>query len=167
VLYVQGIRRSLAARDRTAGMEEAAKGADLDVVPLEGGWSADEAREAVPLWLGIAVSGGGRVDLVGCQNDQIALGTLEALGELARELGRPELVHVPVTGCDGTRQLGQRLVQEGRLRATVALARSSGQAVELLARAVTGGTPPPPLTLLKSLVFPAEAALVALPPARA
>ncbi|HET7292086.1 MAG TPA: sugar ABC transporter substrate-binding protein [Vicinamibacteria bacterium] len=165
VLYVQGSRRSLAARDRTAGMEEAIKGSGLEVVLLEGGWTAAEARDAVRRWLGIAARGGGRIDLVGCQNDQIAQGTLEAFAEMARELARPELAQVVVTGCDGTPQLGQRLVKEGRLRATVALARSSGPAVELLVRALTGGTPPPPVTLLKGVSFPAEAALAALPPA--
>jgi ABC-type sugar transport system substrate-binding protein len=165
VLYVQGSRRSLAARDRTSGMEEAVKGADLEVVLLEGGWSADEAKEAVRRWLGVAARGGGRIDLVGCQNDQIALGTLEAFADVARELARPDLAQVPVVGCDGTPQLGQRLVREGKLRATVALARSSGQAVELLSRAVTGGPPPPTLTLLKGVSFPAEGVLVALPPA--
>jgi ABC-type sugar transport system substrate-binding protein len=163
VLYVQGSRRSLAARDRTSGMEDAVKGASLEVVLLEGGWSAGEAKEAVRRWLGIAARGGGRFDLVGCQNDQIALGTLDAFAEMARELGRPELARVPVTGCDGTPQLGQRLVREGRLLATVALARSSGPAVELVARAVTGGTLPPTLTLLKGNSFPAEAGLTPLP----
>lgn len=164
-LYVQGSRRSLAARDRTSGMEEAVKGSGLEVVLLEGGWSAAEAKDAVRRWLGIAARGAGRLDLVGCQNDQIALGTLEAFAEMARELGRPGLAQVPVTGCDGTPQLGQRLVREGKLRATVALARSAGPAVELLARAVTGGGPPPPITPLKGVSFPAEGALVALAPA--
>ncbi len=164
VLYVQGSRRSLAARDRTTGMEEAVKGSGLEVVLLEGGWTAAEAKDAVRRWLGIAARGGGRIDLVGCQNDQIAQGTLEAFAEMARELSRRELAQVVVTGCDGTPQLGQRLVREGRLRATVALARSSGPAVDLVARALTGGTPPPPLTLLKGISFPAESTLVALPP---
>ncbi len=165
VLYVQGSRRSLAARDRTAGMQEATRGSGLEVVLLEGGWSAAEAKEAVRRWLSVAARGGGRFDLVGCQNDQIAVGTRAAFAEVAAELARPDLARVPITGCDGTPQLGQRLVSQGELAATVVLPRSSGPAVELSARAVTGGSAPPSLTLLEPASFPRLPELKALPAA--
>jgi ABC-type sugar transport system substrate-binding protein len=40
VLYVQGRARSLAARDRPAGMREAVDGAPFEVLPLQAGWTA-------------------------------------------------------------------------------------------------------------------------------
>ncbi len=159
VLYVQGSTRSLAARDRTAGMREAARGAPFELDLLEAGWTRGEAREALRKWLRIVVPGGLRLDLIGCQNDQIALGSLDALADVAAETGRPELGHVPVTGCDGTPQLGQALVREHRLLATVALPRSSGTAVELLARLLRHAALPPPLTTLRAVSVPAESAL--------
>jgi ABC-type sugar transport system substrate-binding protein len=165
VLYVQGSRRSLAARDRTAGMQEATRDSGLEVVLLEGGWSAAEARESVARWLGVAARGGARFDLVGCQNDQIALGTRAALADVAKALGRADLLNLPVTGCDGTPQLGQRLVAEGQTVATVVLPRSTRPAVELCARFATTRVAPPALTLLKPSSFPELRALKALPPA--
>lgn len=159
VLYVQGSTRSLAARDRTAGMQEAVRGAPFEVDLLEAGWMRAEAREAVRKWLRIVVPGGLRLDLIGCQNDQIAMGALDALQDVASETGRPEIAHVPVTGCDGTPQLGQTLVRERRLLATVNLPRSSGTAVDLLARLIKHGELPPPVTMLKAVSFPVENAL--------
>src|SRR5262249_45686584 len=46
-LYVQGSRRSLAARDRSAGVQEALAGTGLDLALIEAGWSAAEGRDAV------------------------------------------------------------------------------------------------------------------------
>lgn len=159
VLYVQGSKRSLAARDRTAGMEEAVAGGSLEVALLEAGWSAGESREAVRNWLAIVARSNKRIDLVGCQNDQIAIGALEALESVAGEVGRPELAKTPVVGCDGTPEVGQRMVREGRLAATVVLARSAGPAVERAARFLLAGEMPPPVVMLKSTPYPDEATL--------
>jgi inositol transport system substrate-binding protein len=158
VLYVQGSTRSLAARDRTAGMQEAVKGTAIEVSLLEGGWAADEAREAARRWLAI-VARNQRIDLVGCQNDQIALGVLDALVSVGRELGKPDLARTPVLGCDGTPSVGQALVRQGQLVATVVLPRSSGRAVELVARTLASGEVPPALVMLPPRSLPEEGAL--------
>jgi ABC-type sugar transport system substrate-binding protein len=154
VLYVQGSRRSLAAQDRTQGVEEALQGSGLDLVLLEAGWSEGESRTAVGDWLRIA----GRVSLglVGGQNDLIAMGALQALASAARDTSRPELAAVPVVGCDGTPDYGQKLVAEGRLRATVALPRWTGLAVETIARTLKSGRLPPPELLVSATAFPPE-----------
>jgi ABC-type sugar transport system substrate-binding protein len=159
VLYVEGSHRSLVARDRTAGLREATRDTALELVTLEAGWTAAEAREAVGRWLGIAARGGLRLDLVGCQNDQIAIGTLDALAAMAGELGRLELAQVPVAGCDGTPAVGQALVRQGRLAATVCLPRSSGRAVECAARFLLHGEAPPALVTLSAWSFPEEPTL--------
>lgn len=165
VLYVQGSTRSVAARDRTAGMRESTRGAPFDVDLIEAGWTRAEARSAVAKWFRIVSKGGLAVDLVSAQNDQIALGVLDALQDVASEIGRPELARIPVCGCDGTPQLGQTLVRERRLTATVVLPRSSGPAVEAVTRLLREGTVPPPISTLKATSFPAEATLQPLPPA--
>lgn len=163
VLYVQGSTRSVAARDRTAGMRESTRGAPFEIDLLEAGWTRVEARSAVAKWFRIVSKGGLGVDLVGCQNDQIALGVLDALQDVASEIGRPELAHIPVCGCDGTPQLGQALVRERRLLATVVLPRSSAPAVDAVARLLREGTVPPPVSTLKATSFPAEPTLQPLP----
>ena len=102
VLYVQGSTRSVAARDRTSGMRDSTRGAPFDVDLIEAGWTRAEARSAVAKWFRIVSRGNLAVDLVSCQNDQIALGVLDALQDVAAETGRQELGRIPVCGCDGT-----------------------------------------------------------------
>jgi ABC-type sugar transport system substrate-binding protein len=159
VLYVQGNTRNLAARDRAAGMLDAVRDSQLEVDRIEAGWTREEARSAVRRWLDIVVPGNLRLDVVGAQNDLIALGAAEALRDVAHETGRGDLLSVPVCGCDGTSTTGQRLVREGVLVATVVLPRSAARAVGLVARFVTSGTPPPALTLLRPASYPDETAL--------
>jgi ABC-type sugar transport system substrate-binding protein len=154
VLYVQGSKRSLAARDRTAGMEEAVRDSRLDVVLLEAGWSADEARQAAKSWLSIVARGNKRIDLVGCQNDQIAIGALDALRIVASDVNRPELGKIPVVGCDGTPTVGQKMVNAGQLVATVVLPRSVGAAIDHVARLLKAGEMPPPLVTLAGTPYP-------------
>ncbi|HVO09281.1 MAG TPA: sugar ABC transporter substrate-binding protein [Vicinamibacteria bacterium] len=156
VLYVQGRARSTTARRRTEGVLEALAGTDIRLLELEAGWTLAEAREAVAGWLRVALRASRRVDLVGCQNDELARGALQALVAVAAELGRPEAARIPVTGCDGAPGQGQEMVNRGELAATVVLPRTTGPAVELLARAFRTGQLPPPLVLLQPRSFPAE-----------
>lgn len=159
VLYVQGRARSLTARDRTTGMLAAVEGTGLDVVPLEAGWTAEDGREAVGSWLRVALRANRHVDLIGCQNDMLARGALDALDEAAAELGRPEVRDIPVTGCDGSPAVGQAMVWRGELRATVVLPRATGPALDLVDQVLRTGQLPPPLTLLSPFSLPTETEL--------
>jgi ABC-type sugar transport system substrate-binding protein len=156
LLYVQGSRRSLAARDRTAGVEEALAGSGIELLPLEAGWKADESRTAVRDFLSVASRAGVRLGLVGGQNDLIASGAADAMRAVASDLKQPELASVPVVGCDGTPGFGQRLVREGRLKATVVLPLWTRLAVEAIAGTLRSGQLPPPFVSAKPTTFPAE-----------
>ncbi len=83
VLYIQGSPRSLASRQRTAGMQEATQGAPFEVVLAGGDWNPAFAGRTVREWLRFAVSGRRPFDLVCCQNDHLAGGALEALAAAA------------------------------------------------------------------------------------
>jgi ABC-type sugar transport system substrate-binding protein len=159
VLYVQGRIRSKAARDRTAGVFEVLEGSPIEVMPLEAGWTAEDGREAVGTWLRMALRANRHLDLIGCQNDMIAEGALEALNAIATEFARPDVRRIPVTGCDGSPGFGQPMVRRGELRATVVLPRSTGPAVEAIARTLRGGELPPPCLLLKPTSYPSETEL--------
>jgi ABC-type sugar transport system substrate-binding protein len=126
---------------------------------LEAGWTSEDGREAVGTWLRMALRANRHLDLIGCQNDMIAIGALEALNAVAAEFGRPEVRRIPVTGCDGSPEFGQALVRRGELRATVILPRSTGTAVTAIARTLRGGELPPPSLLLKPESYPGEAEL--------
>jgi ABC-type sugar transport system substrate-binding protein len=150
VLYVEGSRRSLAARDRTAGALEAIAGKAIDLVRLEAGWTSAESETTVHNWLSIAVRAQRRFDAVACHTDLIALGAIEALHRVSRELAQPDLLKIPIVGCDGTPQLGQAMVADGRLAGTVVLPRAAAPAVTLVAGVLRGDPRPESLVLLKT-----------------
>lgn len=154
VLYVQGSPRSLASRQRTAGMQEATAGAAFEVVLAGGDWSPAFAGRTVREWLRFAVGGRRPFDLVACQNDHMAGGALEALAAAAAESGQPDVARIPVAGCDGAPEIGQRMVRERRLVATVVLPRVAGPAVEEIAALLARGERPAPVITHAATSFP-------------
>ena len=159
ILYVQGNSRSLASRQRTAGMQEAMAGAGRDVVLAGGDWSPEHAAKTVRDWLRFSPGGHRQFELVTCQNDHMAEGVLEALAAAAAESGRRELARIPVTGCDGAPDKGQRMVAEGRMTATVVLPRVAAPALEVVARLLATGARPAPLIMHAATSYPPVDAL--------
>jgi ABC-type sugar transport system substrate-binding protein len=160
VLYVQGRLRSLAARDRTAGLLEGLAGEHIEVVPIEAGWTVEDGHEAVWGYLRMVLRVNRQIDVVCCQNDALARGAIEALDAVATELRRPEIRSIAVTGCDGSPEGGQALVRRGALRATIILPRATAPALELLDQALRTGVLPPPTVLLRPSSFPPETELL-------
>jgi len=154
VLYIQGNPRSLASRERTTGMQEATAGAAFEVVLAGGDWSPAFAGRTVREWLRFAVGGQRPFDLVCCQNDHMAGGALEALAAAAAESGKAEVARIPVAGCDGAPEIGQKMVREGRLVATVVLPRVAGPAVEKVAALLARGERLAPVTAHAATSFP-------------
>jgi ABC-type sugar transport system substrate-binding protein len=154
VLYVQGSPRSLAARQRTAGMQETTAGAGFEVALAGGDWSPAHAARTVREWIRFAVDGRRPFDLVACHNDDMAAAAIEALAAAAAESRQSDLVRIPVTGCDGAPEFGQRLVRDGRLAATVVLPRVAGPAVEVVARLLLAGIRPDPQIFHNATSFP-------------
>jgi ABC-type sugar transport system substrate-binding protein len=154
LLYIQGSPRSLASRQRTAGMQEATAGAPFEVVLAGGDWSPAFAGRTVKEWLRLAVGGRVPFQLVGCQNDHMAGGALEALAAAAAEARRPEFGRIPVAGCDGAPEVGQKMVRDRRLVATVVLPRVAGPAVEEIAALFARGEKPAPLITHAATSFP-------------
>jgi ABC-type sugar transport system substrate-binding protein len=162
ILYVQGGARSLSARDRTAGMQEGVAGSGLEVSLVEAGWKAEDAHAAMRHRLGLLGRIHAHVDLIGCHTDQIATGVLRALGEVAAELRQPEIARIPVTGCDGSPALGQKLVDEGRLAASIVLPRVVGPAIERVAASLNGGGSLPPEIHFTASSYPSVERLIPL-----
>ena len=158
VLYVQGNAITSSARSRFAGMNEVIAGADIEVDVLDGNWSAADSERTVGGWLRMVMPGKTRLDLIGCQNDEMAVGAGSALKSVAEYLRRPDLEGVMITGYNGQPGFGQRLVNEGRLAATIIMPSSAAAAVELLADAYEG-KPSPASLVLPASSYPGEAAL--------
>ena len=121
ILVVEGTRRSLTARGRTAGVQEVLRGKPIEIDRLEAGWTEEEGAAATRRWLEIAMRCRRKLDLVVCHNDSLALGARRSLDAAAAEMERPDLPRVPVVGCDGAPEVGQAAVRQGRLAATVVL----------------------------------------------
>ncbi|MFI5184622.1 MAG: substrate-binding domain-containing protein [Vicinamibacteria bacterium] len=154
VLYVQGPADTSAAQERLQGVREGLAGGPIDLKILDGQWTEASGEQAVQRWLRLKSSEELHPDVVGCQNDAMAVGVRRALEAWA---ARPELARLPLTGCDGLPDGGQRLVNMGQLAATVIAPSNTGPAVEAVARALKTRQPIPGELFLKPSSYPSEA----------
>ena len=77
VLYIQGPSENSAAKERTAGMQEA-KAANIHLITLKGQWTEESSQRAVRSWLKLSTSQKASVDLVAAQDDSMAIGARKA-----------------------------------------------------------------------------------------
>jgi ABC-type sugar transport system substrate-binding protein len=151
VLYLQGPPDTSAAQERFRGMEETIEGAGIELKVLSGQWTEASGEKAVQGWLRLRSSETFHPQLVGNQNDAMAVGARRAL------LGHgPEWASIPFTGCDGLPEGGQRLVREGVLAATIITPSNAGPAVDLVAAVLESGERPPAQVTLSPRSFPPE-----------
>ena len=134
VLYIQGPSENSAAKDRTLGMQET-KPANIQIIALRGQWTEESAQRAVRSWLKLSTSQKTAVDIVGAQDDSMAVGARKAFEELP-EADRKRWLKLPFTGCDGLPKTGQSWVRSGLLAATVFVPPNAGQAIEMFVQAI-------------------------------
>ncbi len=154
VLYIQGPSESSAAKLRTAGMYDA-KPSNVDIKILRGSWTEASAYTAVTSWLRLSTSFQSHMDLIAGQNDAMAMGARKAFREILDEAVRDRWVNLPFTGCDGVPKTGQTWVRSGQLTATVVAPPLTGQALEILVKALQTKMMPPERTTLAPSSFPA------------
>jgi ribose transport system substrate-binding protein len=159
VLYIEGPSHSSSARKRTAGMLET-KPANIRISMLKARWTAESATSAVLSWLKLATSQRAPIDLVGAQDDTMAMGARKAFQEMANDKGQTRWLDLPFTGCDGQPATGQAWVREKLLTATIYIPPLTGQAMEIMAKALQHGTQPPEHSLNTPVSIPALDALV-------
>ncbi len=138
VLCIQGPAENSAARDRTAGMQET-KPANIHVTLLRAQWTEESSQRAVRSWLKLSTSQRAAIDLIGAQDDSMALGARKAFEELTNESDRERWLRLPFTGCDGLPKTGQAWVRSGLLTATIFVPPNAGQGVEMLFHAMQQG----------------------------
>jgi len=142
VLYIQGPSENSAARDRTLGMQET-KPANIQVIALRGQWTEESSQRAVRSWLKLTTSQKAAVDLIGAQDDSMAIGARKAFEELPSEADRERWLKLPFTGCDGLPKTGQAWVRSGLLAATIFVPPNAGQAIEMFVQAIQQKKGPP------------------------
>ena len=159
VLYVQGPSENSAAKERTAGMQET-KPASIQVILLKAQWTEESSLRAVRSWLKLTTSQKSVIDLIGAQDDSMAMGARKAFQELSNEADRERWLKVPFTGCDGLPNTGQAWVRSGILAATVFVPPNTGQALEMLVQALQQKKQVPERVLIPPRSIPSLDALV-------
>lgn len=153
VLYIQGPSENSAAKERTAGMQEA-KPANIHLIMLKGQWTEESSQRAVRSWLKLSTSQKARVDLVAAQDDSMAIGARKAFQEIFSETERERWLSLPFLGCDGLPKTGQAWVRTGVLTATVYIPPNTGQAIEMLVDALQNGKSQPERALTEAVSIP-------------
>ncbi len=160
VLYIQGPSENSAARDRTEGMQMTAPH-NVQIISLRGRWTEESGQRAVESWLRLNSSNKKQIDVVGAQNDLMAIGARKAFEGVTNIADRERWLRLPLTGVDGLAKTGQAWVRTGTLAATVVVPTNAGQAIFMLAEALKTGKDVPERSLTTPESFPAIEKLAA------
>jgi ABC-type sugar transport system substrate-binding protein len=159
ILYIEGPANSSAAKQRTLGMNRT-KPSNISVKSMRGNWTEESAYRAVSSWLRLRTSQESHIDLVGAQDDSMAMGARKAFSEIpANE--RARWMKIPVTGCDGMPKTGQAWVRNGSLAATIFIRQNTDLAIEMLVDAIQKGMALPDMKVTEPESVPSLAELAA------
>jgi ribose transport system substrate-binding protein len=140
MLYIEGPANSSAAKERTSGMMKT-KPANVQIKSMRANWTEESAHRTVSSWLRLRTSLESHIDLVGAQDDSMAIGARKAFNEIAAA-ERARWMNIPVTGCDGMPKTGQSWVKNGTLAATIFIRPNTDLAIEMLVEALKTGVSP-------------------------
>ena len=149
VLYLEGPAIDV-SKQRHAGTLETVPH-NIELQSARGRWTAESGAQALQIRLG--VRGTKLPDLVGSQNDDMAMGARKAVEALPAGPQRDQWLSIPYTGVDGVPATGQAWVQKQFLVATVIVPPLAGLAIELLAKSL-GGQSIPERTLVQPTSYP-------------
>lgn len=154
VLYIQGPAESLAAKQRSAGMYET-KPVNIQLKIMKAQWTEESAYKTVSSWLRLSTSHETRIDVVGAQDDSMAVGARKAFQDHTTGAARDRWLSLPYTGCDGLPKTGQAWVRSGLLAATVVIPPNTGDAIEMIVQSMRTGVTPPERSTTAVSSFPA------------
>ncbi len=152
LLYIQGPTENSAAKERTLGMQET-KPSNIHVTLLKGQWTEESSQRSVRSWLKLITSQKAAIDVIGAQDDSMAMGARKAFQEL-NESEQERWLKLPFTGCDGLPKTGQAWVRSGILAATIYVPPNAGQAIEMLVQALQQKKPLPERALTTAVSIP-------------
>jgi ribose transport system substrate-binding protein len=154
VLYLEGPSVRDVAKIRAKGLM-ASKPPGVEVKTLKGDWTQKSGYNVIKSWLSLSTSRQMHIGMIAAQNDDMAIGARRAFEELGDLQERDAWLRLPFIGCDGVPRAGQEWVRQKRLAATVISPPIVGEAMQLLAQSLRGGSQPPERTLVAPTSFPA------------
>ena len=141
LFYLQGPVAASSAERRLAGVREELASTSITMNVFQADWTSAGAQRAAQFFSQSLGNSTPVNAVIGAQNDDMALGALAALKQLTETTERPEVATIPVTGCDGAPEFGQRMVDAGTIAATVVIPPTAGRAVDALALALNTHRP--------------------------
>jgi ABC-type sugar transport system substrate-binding protein len=159
VVYLRGPLGTSSAVRRFEGVQEVLAGSPLQIFTATTDWTLEGGEIAMNQWLEILEHRPLPKLVVGAQNDAMAMGARAALLQITRRRSDVTMGEIPIVGCDGSPGYGRRLVDEGKLTATVIMPPVAGLAVSELAAWSTGRTRPPAEIVLRPTPYPEPQAL--------
>ena len=156
IVCVEGPPLSGASQNRRKGLERELTGTQLKVSRwIPGDWTAASAERAVGSWVRNAPDSA-RPSLIICHNDEMGAGTAHAIHR-----NRPAWSDVPIAGCDGVPERGQKMVRENLLAATIVIPPRADIAIEAVTKHLRR-QPVPFATLVTPQLVPSTRELAAL-----
>lgn len=141
VVHIQGRPGSVVSQARGNGWKDKLA-SDYPGIEIIAEGIANYQRSEALTMMEDFLRGNSHIDAVYCHNDNMAKGALQAI----EEAGRHEEMFV--TGYDGVAPETFQMIMDGRLRGTFIYPTFGGEAVEVAARVLEGGSVP------KEIVFP-------------
>jgi ribose transport system substrate-binding protein len=136
VLYLQGPSENFATKERLAGLHRGLT-PKTKLTSLRAQWTEDSARKSVESWLTLTSGKKITIDVVAAQNDAMAIGARKALLDVAHPGEREVWQSLPYLGVDGVPNTGQAWVRARTLKATVITPPTAGEALLMMAGALT------------------------------
>jgi ribose transport system substrate-binding protein len=161
VLYLQGPSENFATKERLAGLHRGLT-PKTKLTSLRAQWTEDSARKSVESWLTLTSGKKILIDVVAAQNDAMAIGARKALLDVAHPVEREMWQSLPYLGVDGVPNTGQAWVRARTLKATVITPPTAGEALAMMAGALTRHTSVAERKLLVPTSFPSLDALTPL-----
>ena len=149
VLYIEGPAIDVSKQRRAGTLETLPP--NIELQSARGRWTAESGAQALQIRLGLR--GAKLPDLVGSQNDDMAMGARRTVEALPAGQQRDQWLSIPYTGVDGVPATGLAWVQQQLLVATIITPPLAGLAIELLAKAL-GGQSIPERTLVPPTSYP-------------
>ena len=158
VLCVTGPEKSSAAVERLAGMRSVL-GAGITVYTTEAGqWTESGGGAALDSWYSLYRSRSFQTQVVAAQSDELAMGARAACERIGNAAHREMLVKARFLGVDACPGYGARLVDSGKLAASVTTPANTGEAIRHLRRFWDTGRPVPLRALTEPKPYPPSSA---------